>query len=284
MKGVCGLTAAAFLILGSHSCVKVDSSLGANFVPLSQLYDVYTLEFPLTDIKMKMLDSLSGYSNTRITFGAVRDSEFGLTTRGCALSLVPVVDTIDFGKNPELRYFRFSAARDTVSYADASEKDILQNVNVYELENPMDFSFVDLNTPVAHKSARVTDGIPVYNGKDSLSFRFNRAFGEKYMKMTTEDLTDMDKYLHKWPGIYIDTDDPDGIGGRINMFNLQLGVNTKYGYITKDYAELAFTGEFDGVRKDSSLIFYFSPNDFVDLDSLINMKSGSEYSDYYTFP
>ena len=280
----CGLAAAAFIILGTHSCVKVDSSLGANFVPLSQLYDVYNVEVPLTDIKMKMLDSLSGYSNTRITFGAVRDKEFGLTTRGCALSLVPVLDTVDFGRNPEFRYFRFTAARDTISYADASEIDILQNVNVYELKNPMDFSFVDLNTPVEHKPGRVTDGVPVYNGKDSLSFRFNRAFGEKYMKITTDDLQDMDKYLQKWPGIYLDTDEPDGIGGRINMFNLQLGVNTSYGYITKDYAELAFTADYNGVRKDSSFIFYFSPNQFVDLDSLINMKSNSEYSDYYTFP
>ena len=284
MKGACGLAAAAFIILGSHSCVKVDNSLGANFVPLSQLYDVYTVEFPLTDIKMKMLDSLSGYSNTRITIGAVRDAEFGLTTRGCALSLVPVLDTIDFGKNPRLRYFRFSAARDTISYADASERDILQNVNVYELKNPMDFSFVDLNTPVEHKPGRITDGVPVYNGKDSLSFRFSREFGEKYMKITTDDLQNMELYLQKWPGIYIDTDEPDGIGGRINMFNLQLGVNTEYGYVTKDYAELAFTSEYDGARKDTSILFYFSPNAFVDLDSLITMKSKSEYSDYYTFP
>ena len=145
MKMACGLVAAAFVIIGAHSCVTVDRSLGSNLIPLSQLYDVYTVEFPLTDIRMKMLDSLSGYSNTRITIGAVRDDEFGLTTRGCALSLVPVLDTVDFGKNPEFRYFRFTAARDTISYADASEKDILQNVNVYELDKPMDFSFVDLN-------------------------------------------------------------------------------------------------------------------------------------------
>ena len=106
---ICGLVAAAFVILGSHSCVKVDNSLGSNLIPLSQLYDVYSAEFPLTDINMKMLDSLTGYSNTRITIGAVRDAEFGLTTRSCALSLVPVVDSVDFGRNPEFKYFRFTA-------------------------------------------------------------------------------------------------------------------------------------------------------------------------------
>ena len=284
LKRAAGLTALVLAFLASPSCITQDDSLGSNLVPLSQLYDVYTLEFPMTDIQMKMLDSLSGYSNLRMTIGAVRDEEFGLTSRACALSLVPIADTVNFGVNPVFRSFRFSAARDTVSYADPSEADILQNINVYELQDPMDFSFVDLHTQVAHKPGRITDGVPVYNGKDSLVFYFNREFGEKYMQISTDDLQDMESYLKKYPGIYIDTDEPEGLGGRINMFNLQLGVNTSYGYITKDYAELAFTAEYDGVRKDSSFLFYFSPNDFVDLNELVTAKNNSDYPDYYTFP
>lgn len=284
IKRAGGLAATVLVLFSGSSCVKLDTSIGSNLVPLSQLYDVYSVEFPLTDIQMKMLDSLSGYSTYRMTIGAVRDEEFGLTTRACALSLVPIADTLDFGKNPSLRYFRFSAARDTISYADPKEANILQNINVYELEKPMDFSFVDLNTPVAHKSDRVTDGIPVYNGRDSLSFYFNRAFGEKYMQITLDDMKDMETYLAKFPGIYIDTDAPVGLGGRINMFTLQLGVNSSYGYITKDYAELAFTGEYNGVRKDTSFLFYFSPNDFLDLDGLVQAKNNSDYYDFYTFP
>lgn len=284
MRRVAGLIAPALVILASPSCITRDNSLGRNLVPLSQLYDVYTVEFPLTDIQMKMLDSLSGYSTYRMTIGAVRDKEFGLTTRATALSLVPIADTLDFGRNAEFRYFRFTAARDTVSYADPKEADILQNVNVYELAKPMDFTFVDLNTPVEHKSERITDGIPLYNGKDSLSFYFNRAFGEKYMKITLDDMKDMETYLSKFPGIYIDTDEPVGIGGRINMFTLQLGVNSSYGYVTKDYAELAFTADYDGERKDTSFLFYFSPNDFLELDALVQAKNNSDYYDYYTFP
>ena len=284
LRRVGGLLASALVIYGVQSCVTRDDTLGSNLVPLSHLSDVYTLEFPLTEISMKMLDSLSGYSNTRMTIGAIRDPEFGLTTRGCALSLVPIADTLDFGRNPSLRYFRFSAARDTFSVADTKEKDIIQNINVYELAKPMDFTIVDLNTPIEHKPGRITDGIPVYNGKDSLTFYFSREFGEKYMQIKLEDLKEMDKYLAKFPGIYIDTDEPDGMGGRINMFNLQLGVNTSYGYITKDFAELAFTGEYGGVRKDTSFLFYFSPNDFLDLDQLVQAKSNADYPDYYTFP
>ena len=176
LKRAGGLLASVLVIYGAQSCVTRDNSLGSNLVPLSQLYDVYSLEFPLTEISMKVLDSLSGYSNTRMTIGAIRDPEFGLTTRGCALSLVPIADTLDFGRNPKLRYFRFSAARDTFSVADTKEKDIIQNINVYELAKPMDFTILDLNTPIEHKSGRITDGIPVYNDKDSLTFYFNREF------------------------------------------------------------------------------------------------------------
>jgi hypothetical protein len=43
------------------------------------------------------------------------------------------------------------------------------------------------------------------------------------------------------------------------------------GYLTRtdNYAVMYFNAEFDGVRKDSLLMFYFSPLEFQDLDSLI---------------
>ena len=47
---------------------------------------------------------------------------------------------------------------------------------------------------------------------------------------------------------------------------------------TDNYAILYFNGEFDGERKDSTLMFYFSPVEMQDLDSLINVtKTPSQY-------
>ena len=174
LRQICRLAASALVICSSFSCVTVDGGLGSNLIPLEDLYDIYSAEFPLTDIRMEMLDSLSGYSNTRITIGAIRDEEFGLTTRGCALSLVPIPDTLDFGRNPKFKEFHFTAAADTISVADAQQRNILQDINVYELAEPMNFKLVDLRTPIAHKAKRVTDGVPKYNGKDSLSFNFSK--------------------------------------------------------------------------------------------------------------
>lgn len=278
LRQICRLAASALVICSSFSCVTVDGGLGSNLIPLEDLYDIYSAEFPLTDIRMEMLDSLSGYSNTRITIGAIRDEEFGLTTRGCALSLVPIPDTLDFGNNPKFKEFHFTAAHDTVSVADARQMNILQNINVYELAEPMSFKLVDLRTPIAHKAGRVTDGVPKYNGKDSLSFNFSKEFGEKYMGIKLSDLADMETYLKSFPGIYIETDVPEGLGGRIDMFELQLGLNLSQGYISKNFAELKFNSEYEGVRKDTSFLFYLSPNDMLDLDSLALIKNN--YSTY----
>ena len=124
----------------------------------------------------------------------------------------------------------------------------------------------------------MTDGVPTYNGKDSLSFNFSKEFGEKYMGIKLNDLSDMETYLKSFPGIYIDTDVPEGLGGRIDMFELQLGLNLSQGYISKNYAELKFNSEYEGVRKDTSFLFYLSPNDMLDLDSLATIKNN--YSTY----
>lgn len=276
-----GFFASAAILFCCYSCVSINYEVGSNLVPLSQLYDIYSAEFPLTDIQMKMLDSLSGYSSSRITIGAIRDDEFGLTTRGSAMTLVPINDTLDFGSNPQFKSFHFSAARDTSNFADSREANILQGINVYELDSAMDFGLVDSNSPIPHKSKRITDGRPVYDGKDSLSFNFSREFGEKFLTITQDDLSDMSKYLKKFPGIYIDTDVPSGIGGRINMFQLQLGLYVSRNIVTKNYAQLYFTSDYNGVRKDTSFLFYYGPNDFLNIDSLSYYKKNSAT---YKFP
>ena len=194
-KLILGSTAVVAALICSHSCITSNNSLGGNLIPINQQYEIHVAEFPLKDIQMKMLDSLSGYSNSRITIGAIRDEEYGLTTRGSALTLVPINDTLDFGKNPQFKRFHFSAARDTSNFADSREANILQGINVYELEEAMKFDLVDSNTPIAHKSKRITDGRPVYDGTDSLSFDFSREYGERYLTITQDDLSDMEKYL-----------------------------------------------------------------------------------------
>ena len=162
----------------SSSCVNVDNSIGESMIPDNQLYNIYTAEFPIEDIRQEMADSLSGYSMYKFTFGALQDETFGLTTRSAAFTLVPINDTLDFGKNPVFRQFHMSAVSDSTSYSDPSQQYILQNVNVYELDKAINYN--KLYPEISYTKKRITDGIPVYNGSDSLSFDFSREFGEKF--------------------------------------------------------------------------------------------------------
>ena len=251
------------------SCIYKDYGLGADFLATDQQFDIFTAEFPLEDIRMMPADSLSGYSQTRITFGAIRDEDFGLTTRSSAITLVPMYDSLDFGANASFRFFHVTMTNDTVSVARDQDRYLHQNINIYELTEPLDSTY-DLNTVLKHGSKRITKGVPVYNGsEDTLGFFLTREFGEKYLGITLEDTKDMKSYTKKFPGICFETDLPAGNGGRINLFKLQLQFNSSYNYLLGNYAELGFTADYNGVKKDTSFFFYFSPDQFYDVDSLI---------------
>ncbi|MCF0175365.1 MAG: hypothetical protein HUJ94_00860 [Bacteroidales bacterium] len=243
-------------------------------IPENQLFDVYVDTLYLDDIRMESLDNLSGYSSLRMTFGAIRDEAFGLTTRSCALSLVPISDTLDFGSNPKLKSFGFNAVNDTVSCVQADQAHILQNIKVHDLEEIPTVckdsawsSFVYssdvrresyINLPVISK------GIPTYGGGDTLGFFFTDAFAQKYMdkmlnasKNNVYVLDTIPNFIKMLPGIIISSDLPDGNGGRINMFDIS--IYTEDSYVKGNFAELKFNSTYDGVQKDTSFLFFFGP-------------------------
>ena len=220
-----------------------------------------------------------GYSDSRITFGTIREDEFGLTTRASAVTLIPLFDktkTFSIGNNPKFLSFHFAAALDTLSVLDASQENILQNVRVYELTEALDpAEDGDCNSTVEHGDKLITKWLPVYNGSDSLSFDFSEEFGKKFLTLTSDDLSSMKKYLAKFPGIYLETDIPDGNSGRINMMDVQLTYDPDYTAILGNYATLYYSAEFGGVRKDTSLTFYYGATDLYDLDSLFKSYNGT---------
>lgn len=268
------LTAAAIiLIAGLVSCVGTDENLGGDFIPTDQRYDFHTAEFDLDEIWMKSIDSLTAYSSRRITIGSIRDETFGLFSRGSVVTLVPVLDTVDFGKNPVFKKFKFKAAVDSVSVADESQSNILQNVNVYALSEPLGSKDYFSRAEIKHGNKRITKGVPVANGQDSLAFEFTEEYGKQYLGITQDDLKDLDTYRKKFPGIYICTDDPSGYGGRFDMYKFDILESVKstsgtYLARTDNYAILYFNGEFKGERRDSSVMFYFSESRFCILTGL----------------
>lgn len=264
------------------SCVTATFDIGGNLLPLDQRYLIYSEEACIDSILMDFPDSLSGYSQTRITVGAIRDEHFGLTTRSAVVTLIPLYDTLDFGENPKVMNFHFAAGKDTINCLYEYQKRTLQNVNVYSLLRPLASNEYDLTTPVEHGTELICKGTPVINGIDSLSFNFTESYASRYLNITQEDLDSLDLYLQKFPGIYIETDAPAGYGGRINCFNLQLGFDSDYYMLSGNYATMTIETLYDhwDSRSDTTFYFYYCANDFHDLDSLFTNSSTGSFPQY----
>ena len=253
---------AALVLAGAASCISIDENIGRGFTPDGHHFTVGTMSFPLNGIKSETPDSLSGFNSYMMVLGSVRDERFGLARRATAFTLVPTVDTMDFGKNTKVRSFHLTAVKNSLSIPDDGQERIIQNVNVYALEKSITDSTYYTNTLKKEDFAgkkRITKGIPVYDGGDSLSFDFSEEFAREYMTVTQEELDSLHIYTKRFPGIYICTDDPVGNGGRINIFDLAVQVTSDY-YVTGNYAELKITADY-GDRKDvdTSFLYYFGP-------------------------
>ena len=278
----CRVAAIGAILFGSASCVTIDEKLGESLIPTEHKWDVFSPEaVNISDIRLQSADSVSGYNTSRFTFGAIQSETYS-TTKSTSFTLIPVRDTMDFGKNTKIRQFHFSAVRDTMSVIDDNDLKIIQNIYVSELKEALDStvvymgSFSDYTAEGRANKAkflqtgeRITIGTPVYSGGDSLSFDFSLSYANKVWKQIDAaqkagQLDSVEHFLKYLPGIHIETDTPAGVGGRINMFKVSLETNSYY-MVTGNYAELKFTANYDYSDEpvDTSFIFMFGAGDFI---------------------
>ena len=277
-----GIAAAiSAILLGTASCITVNDELGGNFIPTDQTWDVYPCApVALDNITMQRSDSLSGYSSTRFTLGSVKGEHF-TSDHSTTFTLVPILDSMDFGKNPEVIKFHFSAVRDTTYALYDHQQRMLQNVYVHSLKKPLDTTIIyigSLNAPEVLESYvelgnTITEGLPVYNGGDSLSFNFSKEYAHNLMNginrwqaLGSEKKDSLKYFLEEVPGIYLRTKQQTEKGGRINMFELPISTTENY-YIDGNYAELKIRSEYDGVKKDTLFFFYFGPSELLTEES-----------------
>ena len=260
------------------SCVKIDNSLGSNFIPSDQIWNVFPCEaVSLNEITMEKSDSLSGYSTSRFTFGSVKDDNF-TSDKSTSFTLVPLQNSIDFGKDTKVLQFHFTAVRDTLSTLYDNQEKMLQNVYVHPLKQPLDSTVLYTGTfsnslmldKFIDLSKTVTAGIPVYDGGDSLSFDFSEEYAwevingiKEWQAIEGARRDSISSYLEKVPGIYFRTASQTEKGGRINMFDLPL--ETSDGYIDGNYAELKIRAKYNDSQDwtDTLFVFYFGPSEFI---------------------
>ena len=281
----------AVLPFALTACFKTSTEIGKDLIDQSLLYDTYTVEFPIEEIRLRRANDLSGFSDTRLAIGAIRDETFGLTTRSTAFCLVPALDTLDLGTDPEFVRFLVHFEADTISTAHKGQEHILQNLFVYSLTDTLSSKKSGTNRDVPHSAETVTRGIPIYDGEDSLSFELNRAYGQKYIDVLKrlgpvlasrdeiETINKYREYIQEVPGIYIESDIPEGIGGRINLFELSvLSVSNNYYYRNENVGRLTVRSTYNGVRKDTT--FLFIPGEPTLYDEAEYLNSNKQFYQY----
>ena len=271
---IIGLAAGCALLFGAAACVKVDYTLGNDIIPESEKFITRTFSIPIDSIYLKSLDSLSGYSTQRMTVGAIRDIDFGLTRRCSAVSLVPMADSLVFGVDPEFISFHFMVAKDSVSFLPGQEY-IIQNFRIYELKEHLDSNYVyssKIKKGDYDGATPITYGPIVYTGTDSLSFYFTEDFGKKYLSDTTVTLTkdgDLEKYLKTHPGIFVCADDPYSTGGRLNFFKMAADIDSDSRSLLGNYATLTLNaifrdknGKLEDKPRDTTYFFSIGATSF----------------------
>ena len=280
------------IITCGTSCIYVNEELGSGFMPTVRRYEIHTTEFPIRNISEKPVNDLSGYSSSRITIGSIKNENGDAVFKSSAVTLIPA-SKYDFGKGGKVTSFHFAVAKDTLSYINEGERKIIQNINVYKLPKklkPKD-SFIGSSSVLEHSftnADRITDGIPVFDGGDSLSFDFSNSWSNELLaslqKMETSVYDSTGAFTEKvFPGIYMTIDAPVTTGGRINMFGLTIGADLKNHTLRGGYAKMHVAGaKFDGKEvADTMFIFMYGATDFSITQAPKDYYSGETLTPQY---
>ena len=271
LKGIFSIGAASVAAFCCFSCIKVDDTLGQDYIPTSHIWQVVSTSLDIKDIEVAKTEDLGGYSSRRMSVGGVSEDGSVRNERITAFPLIPLVDTakFDLGDVQEIYAFHFAAAKDTLSFADDSQEHIIQNIRVYELQKPLgsDIIYAGKGNDGLYDESKgvITKGIPTYSGGDSLSFDFTKEFAQKYVDaLKKRESWSMDDYTKELPGICIVADRPASGSGRINMFEIAVSTND-YGYLTGNYIELKVRSIFDEERGpvDTSFVFMAGASSFI---------------------
>ncbi|MBQ0078105.1 MAG: hypothetical protein KBS55_05715 [Bacteroidales bacterium] len=265
------------------SCIENDLSLGSGIVPRENQYDTFIVELPITDMSVAMADSLSGFNQQKMMLGSIDDSDYGLSSHACALTLTPMMEDIDWGDVQEVKSFNLYSSYDTVAVAKSSDTHILQEVEAYALEERTSGAF-NSNKDLQHSTTSIIKGAPVLNGNNDLVLNFTDAFAMDVINKTNgiSLKTGFNDYLDAFPGIYLKTGEPGHSGGRVNSFGVQLGFNANTAYISENYAALSINSIFDEEKGavDTTFYFLFGMQDYYKLDSLLNYGTQGAFPQY----
>lgn len=276
------LAAAAAVI----SCVENDRTLGEGMLPDESVINlgVKTFDLPVTN---QVSDSMQAGNTVTMLLGTVTDPVFGTAISNTASYVLPYSDTTDFGESPRLLSAYMTLSIDSISYMDENQKGIHQRIRIYKLTSPLDstIGFCNSITPDDYDPVPVTLSDPVIYGEGEIRVDLTEAYAQELLSTTPEEFADVDLFLEKIHGLYIEVQAPLGTaeGGRMNYLNLGTStININYilnnpdrGFTDKDTTEsfaFGYSSAFNYFSTGSEHLADNAPAEELYLEGLSGIK------------
>lgn len=254
LKTVFTALLAAALSMAAVSCIENNRAMGEGLLPEGYIPVVgtHTFDVPVTN---RVSDSVQSFNSSNMLVGTMSDPVFGTVIANAASYIVPYSDSTDFGEDAELIGAYLTLSVDSTYFMESNQEGIHQRIRIYRLNRRIDstMQFCNSLTPDMYDPEPVTVSDPVIYGKGSIRIDLKDDYARELLATTKEEFEDMDLFLDRIHGLYIEIEKPLGnpSGGRLNYLNLG------YSTINLDYhtkVERA-NGETVGVDTTESFVF-----------------------------
>ncbi len=210
------------LALLAASCVMIDPTLGASYIPANQDISIHTVDIDLP-VGQKYADSLQTTVSSRVAVGSLTTATYGTVNVGTALTITPATDSIVWGTDPIFKDMYISLTASSNQILNKDQAAIPQNIYVHQLKVGLDSTYVYSNSVSLAdcKPELAVQGSMIYTGGDTLVLHFTKEFALPLFDMDRETLDSTELFASKFYGIYLHTDpvEPGTEGGRLNIFD-----------------------------------------------------------------
>lgn len=214
-------------VLAFLSCVENDRALGGDLLSEESLLTVGVKTFDIP-VSNRISDSLQAGNTVTMLVGSMSDPVFGTAVSNAATYVLPYSDSTDFGDNPRLTSAYMVLSVDSISYIDNDRKGMHQRIHIYRLTSPLDSTIGLCNSLTSddYSTEPVTVSDPVIYGEGEIRIDLTESFAQELLSITPEEFEDVELFLDKIPGLYIELEPPIGHdgGGRMNYLNLDKSV------------------------------------------------------------
>lgn len=285
-RKTCVIALLVLLAASLDSCIENNRETGSGMVT-----DDYNLKTAVKTFNLsfsqRTADSTQSPNASHLLIGNLNDEIFGNVQSSGASFIVPFSDSSDLGKTRILKDAYILLSVDSTIFIENSQEGIHQTVRIYEMLTPIDSSkrFCNSLKREDYSAETINEGHPIIYGKGEIKIKIKNEYAEKLLATTNEEFQDINLFLKRINGFYIETDPllEGQKGGRLNYLNigtsvLYLNFNMTdsargiYGADTTERFVFGYSTAFNFFKTDASHLVKDRATDLLYIESLSGIK------------